>query len=101
VLSFAFLVVILGLGLFLKIRHGQALPEDREAVRPMPRAGYSPTGSLLTGGAIAGMYSSEGYQLPQEHCWTSQQWHPSISDPTADVHQAVAADESSLAGGTS
>ena len=45
VLSFVFLVIVLGLGLLLGIRHGQA-PEDHEAFWPIPPAWRCPADDL-------------------------------------------------------
>ena len=33
---------------------------------------------LLKKGATAGLSSSVRQELPQKHCWTSQQWHPKL-----------------------
>ncbi len=103
VLSFIFLVVVLGLGLLLGTRHGQALPEDHGARRPIPRTSSYPAGNLARMGATAGLSGSAGHDLPQEHCWTSQQWHPTCGQqncrPVARTRQTVSPCPSVLSGG--
>ena len=53
VLSFVFLVVVLGLGLFFGTRHGQALPEDHETFGPAaPGAGHGAADRSVTAAVV-------------------------------------------------
>ena len=119
VLSFIFLAIVLGL--FLVSRHGQALPEDHEAFRPIPPAWRIRSGEEIRpafGPPVSGdacgaqgwrfcMHQRQRGASPAANqdvgliCSPilSEQWPPSCSDPAADVHRTVAPAVSSRVGG--